>query len=666
MTAPHLSYRPEIDGLRAVAVLPVVLFHAGLPGIGGGFMGVDVFFVISGYLIAMILLAERAAGAFTFRAFYARRARRILPLLITVCLATVPLAWAVMLPEDLKDYGASLVGAATFTLNLMAANNVGYFDRAAEAQPLLHIWSLALEEQFYLLFPLLLAVLWRFGTGVVAVVVAGLMLAGIATAEVWVRHEASAAFYLLPTRGWTILVGVLAALWHLRRGRAEADGMALAGLGAIGLAVFGLDAGLRFPGLWTLVPTLGAAAVILFAGPVTRRILGARPVVAVGLVSYGLYLWHNPVLAFLRYGNEAEPAPLVMAGAVVLIFALAALTWRLVEQPFRRKGSAAHRHGVRLAVAGSVAVALAGATLVAAKGLPGRFDAETLAILAAEEDRNPLRRTCSSNGPRIVPPAEACILGNGDRVIGALVGDSHADTLVVPLTARLEAAGLGMEMLTYSGCPLSPGIRQRAALDNRCDAYTDMVLAHLEARPDLEVIILHARWPFYLHGTGYDNGEGGREEVPAGPFESRALPPGSEGEPARRAAVAAAYREGVLGLLEMGRVVILVTPVPEVGWHVPRHMALRRLADGATPGVSIDAGGFHSRNAEVLEAFASLPDHPRLHVLHPHRMLCDTDLPGRCIASRGGVPLYADPDHLTNTAAAPLVDALFPWIAQAD
>lgn len=657
------THRPEIDGLRAVAVLSVVLFHAGVPWLPGGFVGVDVFFVISGYLITAILLAERSRGDFSYARFYARRARRILPLLITVCLACVPVAMAVMLPEDLKDFGASLAGAATFTLNMIAANNVGYFDRAAEAQPLLHIWSLTVEEQFYLLFPLVLALLWRFGLAVVAGAVAVLLLAGIAAAEWWLRQDAAAAFYLLPTRGWTILLGVLAAVWTAMRPVPRSDGLALGGLAMIAAAVAGFHAGMAFPGVLTLVPTLGAALVILFSGPLTVRLLGWRPMVGLGLVSYGLYLWHNPVLAFLRYGRTEEPAPVIMAAAVALILGLSVASWHLVEQPFRRPGTRWYRWAVPLVVAVSVAMVAAGAGLVVAKGLPGRFDPAILAILAAEDDRNPLRRTCSSNGPRIVAPAEACIIGSPDRVIGALVGDSHADTLVVPLSEWLTARGQGMALMTYSGCPVAPGIRQRAAADSQCDRYTAMVLDHLAARADLSVVILHARHALYVEGTPFDNGEGGVEDIPPAAFEGTDAPPGSQDEPARRAAVLAAYATGVQRLLDMGKQVIVVTPVPEIGWHVPRHMALAALANaGAVLVVSVASDRFRARSGPVLDAFAALPAHPRLTLVRPDTLLCDTDLPGRCIASRGGIPLYADADHLTNSAAALVVQALAPYL----
>jgi hypothetical protein len=220
-------------------------------------------------------------------------------------------------------------------------------------------------------------------------------------------------------------------------------------------AVFGLDAGLRFPGIWTLVPTLGAVLVIVYAGPLTVGLLGARPLVGLGLISYGVYLWHNPVIAFLRYGRATEPAPVVMTGAVLLTGLLAALTWGLVEQPFRRAGTLWHHRAVPFVAAGSVALIAIGITLVAMKGLPGRYDAKTLAILAAEEDRNPQRRLCSSNGPRLIAPQDACVLGQADGpLVGALIGDSHADALAVPLSQALAARGIAMAQYTTSGCPM--------------------------------------------------------------------------------------------------------------------------------------------------------------------------------------------------------------------
>jgi peptidoglycan/LPS O-acetylase OafA/YrhL len=653
-------YRPEIDGLRAIAVTAVVLFHAGLPGIGGGFMGVDVFFVISGFLITSVLLVELAQVRFSFADFYVRRARRILPLLIVVCAACVPISLMLLLPEDLKEFGASLVGAASFTLNLMAANNVGYFDRAAEAQPLLHIWSLAVEEQYYLLFPLFMAGIWRFGINAIAVVLAGLVVAGIVTAEIWVRTEAAAAFYLLPTRGWTILLGALAAIVVARGGRRPWDGLALAGLGMILWALFGLDAGLRFPGIWTLLPTLGAVLVIVYAGPLTIGLLGARPLVGLGLISYGVYLWHSPVMAFLRYGRATEPAPVVMAGAVLLTGLLAALTWGLVEQPFRRAGTQWHRRAVPLVVAGSVGLIAIGMALVAMKGLPDRYDTKTLAILAAEEDRNPQRRLCSSNGPRLIAPQDACVLGQADGpLVGALIGDSHADALAVPLSQALAARGIAMAQYTTSGCPMLPGLVQVGATDSLCDRQTDTVFAHLASQPNLRTVIIHARFALYLDGHGFDNSEDGVEDVPPALFDAVGAAQWRSDE-ARRAAVAQAYRAGIIRLLAMGKRVILITSVPEAGWHVPRNMVFAHLR--GEDGIATTAR--HAVDLRLAPSFQALvpnPVPPDLTVIRPETLLCDAD---RCRLSEGGLPLYADADHLTNRGAGLIIDALKPYLPE--
>jgi peptidoglycan/LPS O-acetylase OafA/YrhL len=654
------KYRPEIDGLRAIAVMAVVLFHAGLPGTGGGFMGVDVFFVISGFLIMSVLMTELSEGRFSYGAFYARRARRILPLMIVICAASVPVALMMMLPEDLKEFGASLVGAASFTLNLMAANNVGYFDRVAEVQPLLHIWSLSVEEQYYLLFPPLLAGIWRFGINGIAVVLASLVVVGIVTAEIWVRMEAAAAFYLLPTRGWTILLGALAAIVVARGGRRPWDGLALTGLGMILWAVFGLDAGLRFPGVWTLVPTFGAVLVIVYAGPLTVRLLGARPLVGLGLISYGLYLWHNPVMAFLRYGRATEPAPVMMAGAVLLTGLLAVLTWGLVEQPFRRVGTVWHRRAVPLVLAGSVSLIAIGMALVAMKGLPGRYDTKILAILAAEEDRNPLRRLCSSNGPRLIAPQDACLLGKAKgALVGAIIGDSHADALAVPLSEALAARGISMAQYTTSGCPMLPGIVQVGATDSLCNRQTDTVFAHLANQPNLRTVIVHARFALYLDGHGFDNGEGGIEDVPPATFDAVGARQ-ERNEEDRRAAVADAYRAGIARLLAMGKKVILISSVPEAGWHVPRYLAFAHLR--GEYGITTTAR--HTvdiRLAPSLQALVPNPIPPELTVIRPETLLCDAD---RCSLSEGGIPLYADADHLTNRGAGLIIDALKPYLPE--
>ncbi|MFC3695314.1 acyltransferase family protein, partial [Chenggangzhangella methanolivorans] len=333
-----MLYRPEIDGLRAVAVLSVLLYHAaGL--VPGGFVGVDVFFVISGYVITKTIAADLAAGSFGLWSFYERRIRRIAPALGVTILATAAASAAILLPIDLEAMGKSAIAAALMVSNMLFWGQAGYFDAAAQAKPLLHTWSLGIEEQFYLIFPLLVAGLWRFARRAVVPVLAVLAAASFA-ASIWhLPVDPDDVFYLAPYRFWELLIGALIAL---RPARAlEGSAFAFLGLGLIAGAVLLYDDKTLFPGLAALAPTLGAALAINGAreGMAAARLLAARPLVLVGKISYSLYLVHWPLIVLVEYRQDARldatEAWLVIAVSLVLAW----ISWHFVEQPFRAKAA---------------------------------------------------------------------------------------------------------------------------------------------------------------------------------------------------------------------------------------------------------------------------------------------------------------------------------------
>ena len=339
-----MNYRREIDGLRALAVLPVILFHAGFETFSGGFVGVDVFFVISGYLITTIILAELEQGKFSIVNFYERRARRILPALFLVMLVCIPFAWFWLLPSDMKDFSQSLVAVSVFASNILFWRQSGYFDTAAELKPLLHTWSLAVEEQYYVLFPLFLMLFWRLGKRWILVVLGLVFVASLAVAQWAAYAKPAAAFYLLPTRGWELLIGAFAAFYLSKANRKE-FGKAVGevggwlGVALILYAVLAYSKATPFPGLYALVPTLGTVLIILFATQQTTvgKFVGNKAFVGVGLISYSAYLWHQPLFAFSRHRSLSEPSDIIFLVLSVLALVLAYFSWRYVEAPFRNK-----------------------------------------------------------------------------------------------------------------------------------------------------------------------------------------------------------------------------------------------------------------------------------------------------------------------------------------
>jgi peptidoglycan/LPS O-acetylase OafA/YrhL len=338
-----MKYRSEIDGLRALAVLPVILFHAGFEWFGGGFVGVDVFFVISGYLITTIIISEMAEGKFSILNFYERRARRILPALFFVMAACLPFAWLWLTPNDLKDFGQSLISVSTFSSNILFWLESGYFDTAAELKPLLHTWSLAVEEQYYILFPVFLMLTWRLGIKWVLVLLSVVFLLSLGVAQWGAYNNPSATFFLLPTRGWELLVGVFAALYlkynTQLRSHILNQALSLLGFGMIVYSIIAFDETTPFPSLYTLIPTIGTGLIILCAVPKTyiHKLLSLKFIVGIGLISYSTYLWHQPLLAFARHRFLGELSELILIALCLISLVMAWFSWKFVEAPFRNR-----------------------------------------------------------------------------------------------------------------------------------------------------------------------------------------------------------------------------------------------------------------------------------------------------------------------------------------
>ncbi|MCC6274951.1 MAG: acyltransferase, partial [Leptospiraceae bacterium] len=345
LTNKALDYRPEIDGLRALAVLPVILFHAGFEMFSGGFVGVDVFFVISGYLITTIILSDLEQGKFSIIDFYERRARRILPALFVVMLVSIPFAWFWFLPSDMKFYSRSLVAVSMFASNFLFWRETGYFDTSAEIKPLLHTWSLAVEEQYYVIFPLFLMLFWRFGKRRIFILLLIVFVASFVSAQLGASSRPAATFFLLPTRGWELLIGAFTAFYLYRSNRVEFSGWfreigSWLGVALIFFSVFAYSEATPFPGIYALVPTVGTMLIILFAtqSTTTGRFLGNKYFVGIGLISYSAYLWHQPLFAFARQRSLVEPGHQVFAILSVTSLILAYFSWRYIETPFRKKG----------------------------------------------------------------------------------------------------------------------------------------------------------------------------------------------------------------------------------------------------------------------------------------------------------------------------------------
>ena len=333
-----MNYRAEIDGLRALAVLSVLFYHVGFELVSGGFLGVDIFFVISGYLITNILLTELRNERFSIRDFYERRARRILPALFIVILFSLPFAWFWMLPSQMKDFSQSIVSILTFSSNFLFWLETDYFSADANLKPMLHTWSLGVEEQYYIIFPLFLFFLWQRFKSKLAVIFILLTLLSLGLSEFAWRNYPSANFYFPVFRAWELLVGGLAAL-AVKNKPSSNDFMSAIGLFAVILSVFMYNDTIPIPSIYGLVPIIGTFLIIVFAGPQTivRKILSYKLLAGIGLISYSTYLWHQPVIAFvkLKYLNEIDLSSSILITTVTIVLACA--SYIFIERPFRDK-----------------------------------------------------------------------------------------------------------------------------------------------------------------------------------------------------------------------------------------------------------------------------------------------------------------------------------------
>ena len=337
-----MKYRPEIDGLRAIAVIAVILFHANFNAFRGGFIGVDIFFVISGYLITTILLNDLEAGNFSIAHFYERRARRILPALFLVMFACLPLAWFWLSPSDMRNFSQSLVAVTVFASNILFWRSSGYFDTATELKPLIHTWSLSIEEQYYLLFPLFLFFAWRLGKRWIVGILAVVAILSLTFAQWYVNKNPSFTFYMLPTRAWELLIGAFVAFYYSERNIKKHKYWAsqlgsMLGFALIVYATFAFSSRTPFPSLYALVPSIGTALIIIFATSQTLmgKLLSKKPLLWIGLISYSAYLWHQPLFAFARHHTLEQTSQGVLAMLGVITLLLAYLTWKFVERPFR-------------------------------------------------------------------------------------------------------------------------------------------------------------------------------------------------------------------------------------------------------------------------------------------------------------------------------------------
>jgi peptidoglycan/LPS O-acetylase OafA/YrhL len=501
---PRLHYRADIDGLRAVAVLLVVACHIGIYKFRGGFVGVDVFFVISGYLISSVILSEIAASRFSLASFYERRIRRIVPALLVMLLATSVLAYRYLLPVELEDFAKSLVAAIFSQSNFYFWNQSGYFDAPAAFKPLLHTWSLAVEEQFYIFFPLFLMAIRRFFPTRLRSSIIVIAIASFAASAIGAYQYPNSTFYLAPTRAWELLLGTLLSIKlfpeissPLRRNVATMAGIAL-----IVFAAAAFSSSTPFPGIAALAPCLGAALIIAGGETGTSlvgRALSSKPAVFIGLISYSLYLWHWPIIVFQKIGTllidgVSDRTGGLAAFAVSLV--VATLSWKVVELPFRN--GRLRVSGARLfntALLSSLAVAALAICMLATHGLPSRFPSEAVRVASyldygtKDEYREGTCFVLPAARTQTFDPA-TCLRQDTAKKNYLLIGDSHAAALWYGLANTFDSTNV--MQATAAGCkPTLQNVREAAA---QCTELMHYIFTEYLPTHQVDALWIAARW----------------------------------------------------------------------------------------------------------------------------------------------------------------------------
>lgn len=640
---PHPSYRPDIDGMRAIAVMAVVLFHAFPSVLKGGFVGVDVFFVISGFLIGSILIGGLQEKRFNFLTFYTRRINRILPALLLVLLSCWAFGWIVLFPEEYKQLGKHIAGGASFVSNFVLLGENGYFDNSSDSKILLHLWSLGIEEQFYLVWPLVLWAAWKVRCNVLGLTLV-LALVSFGLNISMTQVDAVKAFYLPHARLWELLAGTALAWLALNRpallenARANAgpglrNALSVIGLGLVLLAFAMIDKSKGFPGWWALMPVAGSVMLIA-AGPfalVNRTLLSSRLMVGIGLISFPLYLWHWPLLTFARVINGAPPEPMVRVGAVALAVVLAWLTWRLVEMPLKRRQG---RTKPLILCALLVGTGLLGLFTLDKDGLPERSiekgsDAVTAQIVGPQW---PYMRSqsCEARHPY---PASAefswwfCMENREQSPTLMLIGTSFANQLFPGLAKN--PATQGHNILSIGTCdPASPDITTHPDVKPTHPCFADRPL---KEKNMIKSIIDEAGTVKYA--------------IIAGISENPDVEYGNS-------------LERYIGELEEKHVKVIVF-LPHIQLNADPRTCFPRMFAGSTGNCVLPYEKFLDINQKYEPIIRQIgKSHPEAKFFDQKILMCAN---GECSAVLDGMPVYRDNGHISEFASVRLAELFVEW-----
>ena len=660
-----IRYRPDIEGLRAFAVLPVVFFHARLGPFVGGFTGVDVFFVISGYLITSIILKDIGESKYSIARFYERRVRRIFPALLFVLTATSIISAILMTTTQFYDYARTLIYTIFFSSNIFFWMNLNYFSPDAEENPLLHTWSLAVEEQFYIFFPIVLVLAMRFLSKrkLLTLFVVGIILS-LAVSQYAAFNSPKAAFYLLPPRAYELLIGGLLALPGFPRASERIAGVAsVSGLVLLLASMILIDQSLPFPGVVALVPCLAAAALIwsgAVEGTFARRLLSWHPVVFIGKISYSLYLWHWPILVMASFVALRE---LTVGERIACVLATGLMAWistQFVERRFRGELARSWSSGkiVAAGMAACIPLLLAAFSAIALHGIPARLPDDARRAEAIAEQTNPHRDRClAEDGNDAVPPAVSCLLGSPTKTGGytaVLWGDSHADAIAPGLGMYAHQQGFGIRQISKAGCPplidTGFGDKSPSSVGAECGKFNDGAFRQIIDAPSVDTVFLVARWAQWSETTEANRIKFGGEHFLLDETSSAHSRDGSRGVLERSLTKTSAR------LVAAGKRVILIGQVPDYRSSTASCIIRAHMRDRVS-GSCLEDKPFLLRRLDFSEHLLATiaQSNAKIAFWSPARILCPTSA---CAITAEGMPLYHDDDHLNRSGAQMLVARL--------
>jgi len=659
------SYRPDVDGLRSLAILSVVLYHAGVRQVSGGFTGVDVFFAISGYLIGGHIDAELKSGIFRFSNFYKNRAKRILPALYMVLISVLAIGMVLLSSRELRNLAMYTFSSTASASNVMFWHNTGYFAPNADLNPLLMTWSLGVEEQFYLVIPLLLVLIAKLHKRLILWVVILVSVVSFCVAIYQVRQSPDSAFYLLAPRAWELGIGVGLAIFEVEGRRLRGLQTCLAnnieawvGLILVVAPFFLLNSTTAFPGMAAVASVVGAALLLSSSGAwVNRNLLSLPPLVFVGRISYSLYLVHWPILSFLRILSGKALSEALGLGALAVAFGIAVLSYYFVERPFRASKLAA---GPLLSRYGAVSLSLllVSMTIYKANGIPWRYPSAAALDETADAATGPNRDICLVNTGTAAPNLAAKCSGvQTSEPHIALWGDSHASALAPALREFSARKGYIMEEYAKAACPPLYGVgryyRLRPTELQECIRFNDTVLHRLVAEPEVHVVLLDSYWDASFDSRYTDEGK-----LEVGSQDPTMIPSQAQSEALLKSSIAATVR----ALLAAKKQVIVFgdTPVFEINpiWRmttrqIPLRWKLSTVLNGGTsgidPGVDRAFDDTPSQMAGRLLLQETIQSISGVRFWDTRSHFCNEE--DLCAYREGQTPYFTDTNHLSTAGA---------------